>query len=144
MTPPLELADIQYTQGNKEKTLTAYLEVSKKHPEILSLRFKLATLYNELNQPEKAILELQAILAQQQSDYALNELASTYIEKLNSPENALKYAQQANKINANNYAVKYTLAETYFQMGNYTKADALYQDVAKKVAGNPSFYYKVA
>ncbi|TXK95982.1 hypothetical protein BMR02_12050 [Methylococcaceae bacterium HT1] len=47
-------------------------------------------------------------------------------------------------MNANNYAVKYTFAETYFQMGNYTKADALYQEVAKKVAGNPSFYYKVA
>nr|WP_221894174.1 tetratricopeptide repeat protein [Bathymodiolus japonicus methanotrophic gill symbiont] len=101
-------------------------------------------MYNELNQPEKAIQELQAILALQRSDYVLNELASTYLEKLNSPKEALKFALQASKINANNENVQFTLADTYYQLGDYRKSNSLYQEVAKKVAGNSSFYNKVA
>ncbi|RLA21960.1 MAG: hypothetical protein DRQ62_08680, partial [Gammaproteobacteria bacterium] len=144
MMPVIEIADIEYAQGNKEKTLAGYLQVTKKHPKIIALRFKLATLYNELNQPEKAIQEFQAILQQQKSDVVLNELASTYLEKLNAPKEALKFAVQASKINAANDNVKYTLADIYYQLGDYRKSNSLYQEVAKKVTGNSSFYCKVA
>lgn len=140
--PVVETADIAFHSGDMDTALSGYQQAVKLHPESLNLRARLASLYNQLNRPDDAIKEFETGLkSAPQSVYLLDQLASTYLQKLNKPEDALRYVEKAHALEANNPDVNNTLAATYYALGQYEKAAELYLELNKLNIANPAFYY---
>ncbi len=144
VAPILEKADLNYRMGRKNETLAGYKAALNIRPELVSVRYRLGNLYNDVNQPENALIEYKHILKKynESSPKVLNQLAATMAEKMHKPEHALDYAKKALKLEPTNLNIKYTLALIYYDMGQYKQASNIYSDIAVQPWNDPVFYFR--
>lgn len=143
VTPILEKADLNYRMGRKSEALAGYKAALNIQPELVSVRYRLGNLYNDVNQPENALIEYKHILKKHNAfPKVLNQLAATMAEKMREPEEALGYAEKALKLEPTNLNIKYTLALIYYDMGQYKQASSIYSDIAAQPWDDPVFYFR--
>ena len=142
--PLIEAADIAFYANDMKTALDGYEQAVKLKPASLNLRLRLAGLYNHLDRPQDALREFEtALAASPASVYILDQIASTWLQKLKKPAEALKYVEKARAIDANNPDVLYTLAGIYDAQGKREESAKLYLELVSRNINNPDFYYDV-
>ena len=119
------LGRIYQKQKNYKKAIQSYKKFLTRFPLNLSVLRMLAVSYDLQQQPQQAEkIYLKLIDQYPNEELAFNNLAWLYLTKIKSTKNtekALKLSQKAVAINASSANLD-TLAEAYYQNGNYKQA----------------------
>lgn len=132
--------------GNPEAAAIEYERFLKKMPGNLWAQLRLALVYDLSNQPFKSESLYKKILQRfPEEQVALNNLAWLYLTAKNpdirSIDKAIELSQQAVRLRANAANLD-TLAEAYFQKGNYKQALILIEKALDRDRKNLDYFKK--
>lgn len=138
LSPVLEVADIAFHQGRMDAALKGYETAAKARPKSLDLGLRLAALYNAADRPRDAVKRYEGILATNPDEVrVLDQLASTWLEKLADPAAALPYARRALKLSPDNNAIRGTLIAIQHARGDFAQVVTLFEGVNRKALVDP-------
>lgn len=132
--------------AKQQEGLRVIEEVLSKSPKDSKLRYGAALIKAsalERSNDAKAAAEVyNELLKLNSSDVqVLNNLAFLYVEKLNQPALALKYAEQANLLKSGDSNILDTLGWAYFKNNNAPRAEATLTEAVRLNPSNPTPYW---
>lgn len=113
------------------------------NPKDLPMLLAVGQAYTQMGRPDdatKAYRSVQALMPD--NILALNNLA--WLLQKSAPEEALGYAEQANKLSPGTPSIMDTLAWLLLERGDATRAAGLFEEAAQKAPDNPQFQYHLA
>ena len=136
----LALANLDWRENHPEAAKQRLTAIVKADPKNEAAHLMLAEFLGSTGDQASSIAEYRSVLALNGSDViALNNLAWALAAK--SPDEALKYAQQAAELAPNSAAVQDTLGWIYYRKGIYQSAvDYLKEAVAKESTPQRQFH----
>jgi tetratricopeptide (TPR) repeat protein len=136
----LALADLDRRENHSDAAKQRLIAIVKANPKNEVAHLMLAELLGATGDQASSIAEYRSVLALNGSDvFALNNLA--YALGGTSPDEALKYAQQAAELAPDNAAVQDTLGWIYYRKGIYQSAvNYLKAAVAKEPTPRRQFH----
>jgi putative PEP-CTERM system TPR-repeat lipoprotein len=137
------LIDLMLAQKQTSQAIALLENELKKNQDNPMIHFRLAVLYQQLNDDLKAETHYQAILAKQPENVpALNNLANLYI-KTKNPK-ALELAKKAYTKEPNSPAIADTYGSILVEQGNIKEGLPLLEQAASKMPSSLSIQYHLA
>lgn len=138
LSPVLEVADIAFHQGRLDAALKGYEKAAKARSSSLDLGLRLAALYNEVGRPRDAVKSYERLLASNPDEVrVLDQLASTWLEKLADPAAALPYAKRAITLRPGINSIRGTLIATQHALGDFAQVVTLFEGADRKALIDP-------
>lgn len=132
--------------GKKDAAIPVYKEVLSYNPEHAKTKINLGNMYMELNPPQVDMAQalfLQVYQNENSNFEANNNLGSVYLLK-EEYRNAIKFFQNALRIQPKNNIVRANLAKAYAKNGDYDNAKTTYTDVIKYDKNDWDSYLELA
>ena len=115
----------------------------KNNPNDIPMLLSLGQNYTQLNRPDDALKSYRAVQAVMPDNViALNNLA--WLLQKSAPEEALGYAEQANRLVPGTPSIMDTLGWLLLQQGQAERARDLFEEASQKSSGNPQYRYHLA
>lgn len=132
--------------GNLDTAIPVYKEVLSCNPDHAKTKINLGNMYMELNPPQidtAMNLFLQVYQKDNNNFEANNNLGSAYLQK-EEYRSAIKYFQNALRIQPKNNEVRANLARTYAKNGDYDNAKTTYKELIKTDKKNWDAYLELS
>ena len=133
-------------QGKIDAAIPVYMEVLKLNPDHAKTKINLGVMYLTLEPPETDMalnLFLQVYNKDKNNIEANNNLGKAYLLK-EDYENAVKYYQNALRLDAKSDSIRANLAKAYAQAGQYDYAKSTYTELLKTDKENWDAYIELA
>lgn len=133
-------------QGKTDEAIPYYMNVLKINPDHVKTKINLGVMYLNLDPPDTDMalnLFLQVYEKDKSNIEANNNLGKTYLLKEDYP-NAIKYYQNALRLDSKNNAIRANLAKAYAQSGDYDYAKSTYTELLKSDIENWDAYIELA
>ncbi|OMH33923.1 XrtA/PEP-CTERM system TPR-repeat protein PrsT [Motiliproteus sp. MSK22-1] len=123
------LASAYQLQGNSEKAIKLLSDRLQKYPDEFGVRFKLATIYQSLNQAPEAIQQYEKLLTMQpENPVPWNNLAWLYQEQ--KDDRSIEHAREALRLAPDRADIKDTLGWILLQYGEIDEAVNLLKEAS--------------
>ncbi len=137
------IADLLAAQDKLPQALTTLNQALEKSPKNNAIHFKLATLYQQHNEPEKAERHYLAILAEQPDNaLVLNNLAWLYVQQ-NNPK-ALEIAKRAYEKAPESAAIADTYGLALVRQGRHKEGLAMLEKATQLDPAAPDIQFHLA
>ncbi|MDA3812550.1 MAG: tetratricopeptide repeat protein, partial [Spirochaetaceae bacterium] len=125
----MDLAEVFRINGYPEKAVPIYIDMMKKHPEVLQLYLDLEKTYIESGQREKISKLREATAKTFIPNPEYNKIIETFYETQSMREKVLTDYEEQLANDPNNLSLRKTLAEIYFWNGYKKKAISEYRNI---------------
>jgi len=115
------------------QALDLFLEAEKANPGIQGLHSEIGAAYAALGEIDHALKEYEEALRQDPNDFAANYFLGRLNRLRGNPEKAREYLARANGVNPNDPSVLFEFAALAVQDKDYSKAQAVLQQVLEKM-----------
>jgi putative PEP-CTERM system TPR-repeat lipoprotein len=113
------------------------------NPKDVPMLMALGQAYTQMNRPEESIAVYRDVLSLTPNNaLVLNNLA--WLLQKSAPDEALQFAEQANKVAPGAPSIMDTLGWLVLERGNAARAAGLFEEAAKKSPDNPQYRYHLA
>ena len=138
-------AEARQSRGDRAGAIVALETATDREPRLTAAHLMLASLYEEVNDYDRAIERYRRVLALAPREPAsLNNLAYALAVHKNAPAEALPIAQQAYGASGGSASSADTLGWIYYLLGKHEEAEKLLDEGASRAPGNAEIQLHLA